>query len=122
MPACGHQERVGDDTKEQARAVPDGEINKPKGCGIGSRSALIVPVKVGSRGLRDPLEESGASHGQNRGREPREDTEPRKRVTVTSPDSHTGIANLPCEEPDALMWACPDLWGEGLGNDPSYPA
>ena len=96
--------------------------NKPTGCGIGNRSALIVPVKAGNRDHRNPVEESGASHGQNRGRETREDAVPRKRVTATNPDSRLGYANLPCEEPDALMRACPDLWGEGLGNDPSYPA
>ena len=83
---------------------------------------MIVPVKVGNRGLRDPLEESEASHGQSRERDTREDTELRTRVTATNPDSRSGIAKLPCEEPDALMWACPDLWGAGLGNDPAYPA
>ena len=83
---------------------------------------MIVPVKVGNRGLRDPLEESEASHGQSRERDTREDTELRTRVTATNPDSRSGIAKLPCEEPDALMWACPDPWGAGLGNDPAYPA
>ena len=38
--------------------------NKPKGCGTGSRSAPIVPLKAGNRGLRDPLEGSGASRGR----------------------------------------------------------
>ncbi len=96
--------------------------SKPTGCGIGSLSALTVPVKAGNRDRRDPLEESGASHGQNRGRETREDAVPRKRVTATNPDSRSGLAKLPCEEPDALMSASSDLRGEGLGNDPSYPA
>ena len=54
--------------------------NKPKGCGIGSRSALIVPVKAGNRGHRDPVKESGASHEQNRRRETHGDVELRKRV------------------------------------------
>ena len=96
--------------------------SKPKGSVIGNRSAPIVPAKVGCRGLWDPLEESGASHGQSRGRETREDTELRYRVTATSPDSRTGLANLPCEEPDALVRACPDLWGTGRRKAPVCPA
>ena len=84
---------------------------------------MIVPVKVGNRGLRDPLEESEASHGQSRERDTREDTELRTRVTATNPDSRSGIAKLPCEEPDALMWACPDLvrqanWQKVGGESP----
>jgi len=35
---------------------------------------------------------------------------------------HAPWANPACGEPDALMPARPALWGEGPGNDPSYPA
>ncbi len=35
---------------------------------------------------------------------------------------HASRASPACGEPDALMRARPALWGEGLGNDPSYPA
>ncbi len=93
-----------------------GTVNPPRNRKGGAGN----PPPTGARA--SALPDSGASHGQNRGRETREDAVPRKRVTATNPDSRLGYANLPCEEPDALMRACPDLWGEGLGNDPSYPA
>ena len=74
------------------RTVPDGENNKPKGCGIGSRSALIVPAKAGNRGHRDPPEGSGAPHDRNQWRETREDAELRKLVSETRLDSRAAAA------------------------------
>ena len=38
--------------------------NKPKGRGVGGRSAPIVPLTLGNRGQRDPAEERRASHEQ----------------------------------------------------------
>ena len=53
------------DTNTQSSTDPAGESISRRGCGTGSRSALIVPLKVGNCGHRDRLEESGASHGQS---------------------------------------------------------
>ena len=41
--------------------------NKPKGSGIGGRSAFIVLLKTGNRGHRDPDEGREASHGRATG-------------------------------------------------------
>ena len=45
-------------------AEPAGESISRRPCGAGSLGALIVPVKAGNRGHRDPLEGSGASFVQ----------------------------------------------------------
>ena len=35
---------------------------------------------------------------------------------------YTSGAKLSSEEPDALIWARPALWGKGISNNPFYPA
>ncbi len=116
------RERESDTTNLAGAHGTERRINRPKGSGAGSRSALTVPSRTGNRVHRDPAEGSEASHGWNRRREARRDTALALRVNATVPDSRTGSANPPCEQPDALMRARPALWGEGLGNDPSCPA
>ena len=55
-------------------AEPAGESISRRPCGAGSLSALIVPVKAGNRGHRDPLEGSGASFVQTHRWETLEET------------------------------------------------
>ena len=67
------RERESDSTNHAGAHGTERRNNEPKGCGAGSRSALILPSRAGSRGHRDPPEGSGASYGQNRRRQTRED-------------------------------------------------
>ena len=85
-----HRERASDGTKHAGAHGTGRRNNEPKGSGAGSRSVLIVPSRSGNRVHRDPAEGSGASHGRNRRRETREDTELCQRVNETRADSRTG--------------------------------
>ena len=126
------------DTKPmQAPTDPAGESISRRACGAGSRSTLIVPRRAGNRGHRDPLEGRGVSPGQNRGRDTWGNSGFHNRVNATAADSRAGVksfglppaalgpvpsANLPGEEPDALVCARPALRGGELGNDSPYSA
>ena len=126
------------DTKPmQAPTDPAGESISRRACGAGSRSTLIVPRRAGNRGHRDPLEGRGVSPGQNRGRDTWGNSGFHNRVNATAADSRAGVksfglppaalgpvpsANLPGEEPDALVRARPALRGGELGNDSPYSA
>ena len=51
---------------ERTHMAPKGANNKPEGCRVGSRSALIILPKTGTRGHRDPAEGRGAPRDRTR--------------------------------------------------------
>src|SRR4051812_43069016 len=67
------RERFGEHEPRRAARNPVANQKRP-GCGVGSRSAFIVPATAGNRAHRDPPEGREASGAENRCRDTREGT------------------------------------------------
>src|SRR4051812_29619035 len=67
------RERFGEHEPRRTARNPVANQKQP-GCGVGSRSAFIVPATAGNRAHRDPSEGRGASGAENHCRDTREGT------------------------------------------------